>query len=196
MCPGYLLLIHWPWEIWMNFFRDVMIKLISVIDGWSIFCEIALRWLSLELTDDKSTLVEVMAWCRQAASHYLNQRWPRSPTPYGVTRPQWLKGVQHEYGGQVAQRQQEFVVKACSSICKNPFKDIINDGVCYHLQKKNWSVQQNSCCCYFIIFFCTVAVTPVNNKGDSKEDPTNTAMSPDDKFSIWSSYIMYVHYLH
>ena len=27
-----------------------------------------------------------MAWCSQATSHYLNQCWPRSPTPYGVTR--------------------------------------------------------------------------------------------------------------
>ena len=42
------------------------------------------------LTDDKSTLVQVMAWCRQATSHYLNQCWPRSPTPYGITRPQWV----------------------------------------------------------------------------------------------------------
>ena len=31
-----------------------------------------------------------MAWCRQAASHYLDQCWPRSPTPYGVTRPNEL----------------------------------------------------------------------------------------------------------
>ena len=44
-----------------------------------------------DLTDDKSTLVQVMAWCRQATSHYLNQRWPRSLTSYGVTRPQWVK---------------------------------------------------------------------------------------------------------
>ena len=29
-----------------------------------------------DLTDDKSTLVQVMAWCHQAASHYLNQCWP------------------------------------------------------------------------------------------------------------------------
>ena len=28
--------------------------------------------------NDKSTLVQVMAWCRQAPSHYLNQCWPRS----------------------------------------------------------------------------------------------------------------------
>ena len=36
--------------------------------------------------DDKSTLVQVMAWCRQATSHYMDQCWPRSPTPYNVTR--------------------------------------------------------------------------------------------------------------
>ena len=42
-------------------------------------------------TDDKSTLVQVMAWCRQAPSHYLNQCWPRSLSSYGVTRPQWVK---------------------------------------------------------------------------------------------------------
>ena len=50
-----------------------------------------LRWMPQDLTDDKWTLVQVMAWCRQATSHYLNQCWPRSPTPYGVTRPQWVK---------------------------------------------------------------------------------------------------------
>ena len=32
--------------------------------------------MSLYLTDDKSTLVQVMAWCRQATSHYLSQCWP------------------------------------------------------------------------------------------------------------------------
>ena len=29
-----------------------------------------------------------MAWCCQAASHYLNQCWSRSMLPYGVIRPQ------------------------------------------------------------------------------------------------------------
>ena len=43
-----------------------------------------------DLTDDKSTLVQVMALCRQATSHYLNQCWHRSLSPYGVTRPQWV----------------------------------------------------------------------------------------------------------
>ena len=34
----------------------------------SILREIAVRLMSLNLTDDSSTLVQVMAWCRQATS--------------------------------------------------------------------------------------------------------------------------------
>ena len=49
-----------------------------MIEGWDTCCEIALRRKSLDLTDDKSTLVQVMAWCHHATSHYLNQCWPRS----------------------------------------------------------------------------------------------------------------------
>ena len=58
--------------------RYLIFQIISVIDGWVISCELALRWISLDLTDDKSTLVQVMAWCRQATSHYLSQCWPIS----------------------------------------------------------------------------------------------------------------------
>ena len=43
-----------------------------------------------EHCDHKSTLVQVMAWCRQARSHYLSQCWPKSLSPYDVTRPQWV----------------------------------------------------------------------------------------------------------
>ena len=71
-------------------FRHVIFKQILVIDGWCISCEIALIWMSLDFTDDQSTLVQVMAWCRQATSHYLSQCWPRSLSPYGITRPQWV----------------------------------------------------------------------------------------------------------
>ena len=46
--------------------------------------------MSLNFTDDQPTLVQVMAWCCQATSHYLSQFWPRSLSPYGVTRPQWV----------------------------------------------------------------------------------------------------------
>ena len=66
-------------------------EIFKQIDGWGISCDIALIWMSLGFTDDQSTLVQVMAWCRQATSHYLSQWWPRSMSPYGVTRPQWVK---------------------------------------------------------------------------------------------------------
>ena len=73
-------------------FRWVIFKLILVVNGWGISCETALIWVWLDHTYDKSTLVQVMAWCRQATSHYLNQCWPRSLPPYGVTRPHWPLG--------------------------------------------------------------------------------------------------------
>ena len=74
-------------------FRYLIFQIISVIDGWGISCELALRWMSLDLTDDKSTLVQVMAWCRQATSQYLIQYWPRSLLPYGVTGPKWVNSL-------------------------------------------------------------------------------------------------------
>ena len=72
-------------------FRWVIFMLILVIDDWCISCEIAIRWMQLDFTDDRSTLFQVMAWCHQATSHYLRQCWPRSMSPYGVIRPQWVK---------------------------------------------------------------------------------------------------------
>ena len=56
-----------------------------------VSCEIVLIWMSLDFTDDQSALVQVMAWCRQPASHYLSPCWPRSLSPYhGITRPLWV----------------------------------------------------------------------------------------------------------
>ena len=57
-------------------FRYAIFKLTLVNGGWGISYQIALRWMPLDLTDDKSTLVQVMAWCCQATSHYLSQCWP------------------------------------------------------------------------------------------------------------------------
>ena len=64
-----------------------------MIDGWGICGEIALLLMSLDCTDDQSTLVQVMAWCRQATSHYLIHCWPRYMSTYGVTRPLWVNPV-------------------------------------------------------------------------------------------------------
>ena len=50
----------------------------------------AFRWMSWDLPENEPTLVQVMAWCRQATSHYMSQCWPRCESPYGVTRAQWV----------------------------------------------------------------------------------------------------------
>ena len=53
---------------------DVTVNLI-----WSFShsgCGIVLKWMPLDITNDRSKLVKVMAWCRQATSHYLSQGWP------------------------------------------------------------------------------------------------------------------------
>ena len=66
-----------PGKLEQNF-RYVIFKRILVIIWLRHLCEIALIWMSLDFTDDQSTLVQVMVWCRQATRHYLNQCWPRS----------------------------------------------------------------------------------------------------------------------
>ena len=97
---GHEVLIHGCFTLYFNSLapgrfeinlRKAIFKLILMIGGWGIFCKIALRWMSMDVIDDKSTLVQVMAWCRQATSHYLSHCWPRSMSPYGITRPQWVK---------------------------------------------------------------------------------------------------------
>ena len=61
----------------------MVFRFILAIDVWDISHEISSRWMmSLDLTDRKSSLVQVLAWCRQATSHYLSQCWPRSMSPY------------------------------------------------------------------------------------------------------------------
>ena len=54
------------------FQQSLSIKLMTTL------CEIALRWMAQNTFDDNSTLVQVMAWCCHAPSHYLNHCWPRS----------------------------------------------------------------------------------------------------------------------
>ena len=54
-------------------FIEVNFKLGFMINGSSISVEIDIRLILLDLTNEKSTLVQVMAWCRQATSQYLSK---------------------------------------------------------------------------------------------------------------------------
>ena len=70
--------------------KNVIFNLVLLIGIFRSSHDKALRWMPQDLTDDESTLVQVMAWCRQATNHYLSQCWLNSLSPYGITRPQWV----------------------------------------------------------------------------------------------------------
>ena len=62
-------------------FKSVIFNLIMLIiqnSNLDTRYEIFLSWILQNRTDEKSTLIQVMAWCCQATSHYLRQWWPRS----------------------------------------------------------------------------------------------------------------------
>ena len=57
-------------------------------------CGIALWWMRWMLqSQQKVNTGSVMAWNRQATSHYQSQCWTRSMTPYGASRPQWVNWI-------------------------------------------------------------------------------------------------------
>ena len=92
-------------------FRKVSFRLILVIDGWSISRKIALKWMPMYLTDGKSTLVQVMAW-------YLSQCWPRSLSPYGFIRPQWVNWNSRKKFSDIWMKIQRFSFTFENGVCK------------------------------------------------------------------------------
>ena len=72
-------------------FKTAIFNLVLLIGNFTSSKDSALRWMPRKLIDDKSTLVQAMAWCREAASHCLSHCWPSSMSPYGVTRPKLVK---------------------------------------------------------------------------------------------------------
>ena len=67
----------------------LVFKQMQQLDSISIYGGNALKWMPQNRFANKSTLVQVMAWCHQATSHYLSQCWPWSMTSYDITKPQW-----------------------------------------------------------------------------------------------------------
>ena len=70
-------------------FKSIIFKLIILNTVLGTWCKIVLSCVPQNLTNQKLALVQIMAWCHQAASYYLSQCWPRSMWLYGVSRPQF-----------------------------------------------------------------------------------------------------------
>ena len=77
--------------------KSIIFKLVKQNSNLPTCCEITLRRMPKNLTNDWTTLVQVMVWCRQATSHYLRQCWPRSMSLYDVTRPLKVQYTQHKF---------------------------------------------------------------------------------------------------
>ena len=132
---------HW-WLLWLKGLThwflgdlDAIIKKIkvsfSMLFYWLVSSDLCydntVRWMARDRTDDKSKLFQVMAWCHQAPSHYLNQCWPSFMLPYGVTRPQWVKPLTHSG----LNRQSHPSVRV-SQICKGIPLILCPDGIDFH----------------------------------------------------------------
>ena len=63
-----------------TFYRIIVCALVVILllDG----CHWTFLW--------KSSLVWVMTCCRPLTRHCLNQGWPRSMSPYGISRTHWV----------------------------------------------------------------------------------------------------------
>ena len=90
---------QWSLWVWLTHYPLWDVALISQVYisnttwwliSWIIEINITMEWITEDLVDGQSTLIQVMAWCRQATSHHLNQCCPRFPTPYGATTPHRL----------------------------------------------------------------------------------------------------------
>ena len=89
----------WQYRTWINSLapgrsecdpKNVIFSLVLLTGIFRSSHDNALRWMPQDLIDNKWTLVQVMAWCHQAASHYLSQCWLSTLLPYGIARPQWV----------------------------------------------------------------------------------------------------------
>ena len=91
-----------PWWIWnkMNslapgrcgsIFVSLIFKLILQNNSQIICSETALMCMPQNLTNESSTLVQVVALCHQVRNYYPSQCWPRFMWPFWVTRPQWVE---------------------------------------------------------------------------------------------------------
>ena len=120
-------------------FKTAMFNLVLLIGIFTSSNDNALRWMPWDLAGDTSTLVQVMAWCRQATSHYPSQCWPSSMSPYGVTRPQRVKPFIFSYPKYLLIETHPKCIPLISylNLSCNSTTSCINDPMLYHTQK--WS---------------------------------------------------------
>ena len=81
----FLWLTLWSLEYLLDQYNDIK----HIIQNSSLCtrCEITLKWMPWNLTNEKPTLVQVMVCCLMIP---MSQCWSRSLSPYVNTRPHWV----------------------------------------------------------------------------------------------------------
>ena len=95
----------------------VIFRLILVIDAELDLGKFPSGECHWTFSNEKLALVQVMAWCHQATSHYLSQCWPKSMSLYGITRPQWVNYL-YRYANGVATVQRANVSRMMATVTK------------------------------------------------------------------------------
>ena len=118
--------------------KNVIFNLVLLIGIFRSFHDNTRR-MPQDLTDDKSTLVQVMAWCRQATSHCLSQSWLSSLSPYGVARPQWGKWCRVD----LVKSESKFkTLQSRKSLrcCLQHHGRFIQASMCLHSDPESWTI--------------------------------------------------------
>ena len=62
-------LTHWPWERWRSFYK-VIFQIHFQINFLSTSYKLFLRWVPQDPINDRSTLVQLIAWCSQTSVNF------------------------------------------------------------------------------------------------------------------------------
>ena len=75
-----------------HFMHSIFLCCASLKEKLSILIKMSPKFLPKGLLDNKTALVQIMAWCCQSATLYLKQCL-RSMMPYGFCRPQFVNSL-------------------------------------------------------------------------------------------------------
>ena len=122
-----------------------------------------------------------MAWCHQATSHYLSQCWPRSLSPYDVTRPQWINQVSQWYFGKSCKQK---VVWRLTCICILWFIELYY--VLYFRVIHTWLPHVfHRFVCQIFLWYAQVLCTFIIHKAS-----LDSFQSCDDITVLWCGYLV------
>ena len=87
---------HWGRDEMVAIYANNIFKCIVMYENYCtcILIKITLKFVPFGLIHHETSVVPIMAWCPEAATHYLNKWWLNMRTQICVTRPEWFDGLE------------------------------------------------------------------------------------------------------